>query len=461
MYVSKLEISGIRGFEGHREVNLDFARESGTYAGWTVLAGRNGSGKTTLLQAIALALTGQYFVRDIESWRGSHSTINSWIRVTVLQDQIFDGGLDFGPWTFELRWDEPGNSYPEPKWADYGGKRRAPKNMRFANGDGWFYAGYGPFRRLSSAALGGHDTKSHARYAGLRTLFDEDVSLIEGVSWLVEQHLYRLEKKPGAEDLLDTVLTLLGDGMLPDGYRICRVDSDGLWVRRGSEEFALRQMSDGYRTVTALVVDIIRQMHLAYGRLRLEESEGVYYLAYPGVVLIDEIEAHLHVSWQKKIGEWLKIHFPAVQFLVTTHSPYICQSADSNGLVRLPAPEEPESPKVVDLDLYERVVYGSGDDAVLTDLFGVDTPYSTRAEEMRRRLGNLETKVLAGTASPAEIDEYQALSETLTSSLTARVDEVPHASDAKSDSRFTRSAKQQPLGTFGTTDGQIAQLRRG
>jgi hypothetical protein len=424
VYVSKLEISGVRGFDGSREVNLHFAREDGTYAGWTVLAGRNGSGKTTLLQAIALALTGQYFVRDIENWRGSRKGIDSLIRVTVLQDQTFDGGLDFGPWIFELRWDALDSSDPEPKWADYDVKRKAPKNMRLVQGDGWFYAGYGPFRRLSSAALGRHDTKTHARYAGLRTLFDVDVSLVEGVSWLVEQHLYRLEKRPGAAELLDAALVLLGDGMLPDGYQISRVDSDGLWVRRGVEEFPLRQMSDGYRTVTALVVDLLRQMHLAYGELRIEQIDGVHALAYPGVVLIDEIDAHLHVSWQKKIGEWLKAHFPAVQFIVTTHSPYICQSADSNGLIRLPGPEESKPPMVAEQDLYERVVYGSGDDAVLTELFGVDTPYSKRAEEMRRWLGNLETKVLAGTASPAEIREYQNLSEMLTSSLAARVDEV-------------------------------------
>ncbi|GAA4240760.1 hypothetical protein GCM10022254_66740 [Actinomadura meridiana] len=79
---------------------------------------------------------------------------------------------------------------------------------------------------------------------------------------------------------------------------------------------------------------------------------------------------------------------------------------------------------MVDEDLFERVVYGSGDDALLTDLFGVDSPYSGQAEEMRRRLTSLERAVLHGRASEAETQEYEQLRDRLTSSLTARVDEV-------------------------------------
>jgi hypothetical protein len=130
------------------------------------------------------------------------------------------------------------------------------------------------------------------------------------------------------------------------------------------------------------------------------------------------------VSWQKVIGLWLKEHFPQVQFIVTTHSPYVCQSADPGGLILLPGPGEHRPPRVIDQDLYERVVYGSGDDAVLTELFGMGTPYSAEAEKMRRRLGDLEIKVLNGSASDAEKEEYRMLSRTLTSSLSTRADEV-------------------------------------
>jgi predicted ATPase len=51
-----------------------------------------------------------------------------------------------------------------------------------------------------------------------------------------------------------------------------------------------------------------------------------------GVELIDEVDAHLHPEWQREVGFWLKRHFPKIQFLVTTHSPSICQAAAPNGL---------------------------------------------------------------------------------------------------------------------------------
>jgi energy-coupling factor transporter ATP-binding protein EcfA2 len=421
MYVSDLTMSGIRGFSGPRSVNLNFTRSDDSYAGWTVIAGRNGSGKSTLLQAIALVIAGQNFVQDLDSWSGLQSEPKASIDVTIILDPELDGGLNFSPWRLGLSWDQKVG----PKWIGSSSQRRRAPQVSPGPGEGWFCAGYGPFRRLSAAALGQSDSRRVSRYAGLRTLFDEDVSLVEGVSWLVEQHLFRLEEKPGAADLLRTVITLLGDGMLPDGFQVFDVNSDGLWVRHPSgQNYPLRQMSDGYRTVTALVVDVIRQMQIAFGTLTITENGGVPALAYPGVVLIDEVDAHLHVSWQKKIGDWLKAHFPLTQFIVTSHSPYICQSADSNGLISLPGPEDPEPPRVVGQDLYERVVYGSGDDAILTELFGIDTPYSTRAEQMRDQLGRLESRALNGTASESELEQYTKLSEKLTSSLGTRVDEI-------------------------------------
>jgi hypothetical protein len=423
MYVSKLKIDGMRGFDGRRSVNLDFTRPDGSHAGWTVLAGRNGSGKTTILQAIALALAGENFIRDPDAWPGTRRRGKAFINVTIVQDPQFDGGFDLGPWEFKVEWDDKALRN-QPTWSDSPIRRKAPRQLSRYPGEGWFYAGYGPFRRLSSTALGRREPRSTKRYAGLRTLFDEDVSLVEGVGWLIEQHLFRLEGRHGAEETLNAALEIIGDGMLPDGYQVSEVNSDGLWVRQNGDKFPLSQMSDGYRTVTALVVDIIRQMSVAFETLRISNRHGRPTLAYPGIILIDEVDAHLHVSWQKNIGDWMKAHFPLIQFIVTSHSPYVCQSADPGGLIRLAGPEELRHPSVVDQDLYHRVIYGSGDDAILTELFGIETPYSTEAERLRRRLASLEEQVLSGEASRSEVAEYRELSERLTSSLNARVDEV-------------------------------------
>jgi hypothetical protein len=260
----------------------------------------------------------------------------------------------------------------------------------------------------------------------MATLFHEDASLAEGISWLVDLHLRSLEKRPGAADLLKTVRTLLSDGLLPDGFEVKEINSDGLWVKRkGSKRaYPLREMSDGYRTVAALVLDMARQIYATYGDLYAVRAGDGVAIGAPGVVLIDELDAHMHVTWQRQIGEWMRNHFPNIQFIVSSHSPYICQAADPGGLIRLPGPDERQPPEVVDDELYQRIIYGSGDDAALSELFGLETPYSDRAERMRQRLVALERKVYAETATDMETVEYSNLSVMLNSSLETRVTEV-------------------------------------
>jgi hypothetical protein len=183
-------------------------------------------------------------------------------------------------------------------------------------------------------------------------------------------------------------------------------------------------LTEGVQWLIDKHLRVIKQFHDCYGDLYFEVRGGVPMITAPGVVIVDEVDAHLHVSWQRRIGTWLKTHFPNIQFIVTTHSPYICQAADPGGLIRLPGPSEDEPPQVVDQDLYDRVVYGSGDDAVLSELFGLETPYSQRAEELRRELVPLEVNVLAGEASEADVERYRKLRRLLNSSPSARSDEV-------------------------------------
>ena len=157
--------------------------------------------------------------------------------------------------------------------------------------------------------------------------------MTQGVQWLIDKHLRSLEGKKWARELGQAAIQVLANGLLPSDYEVSEVDSDGLWVVHRGHRFALPEMSDGYRSVAALVVDLIKQVHDCYGDLHFEVHEGVPVVTAPGVVIIDEVDAHLHLSWQRRIGTWLKGHFPNIQFIVTTHSPYICHAADPGGLI--------------------------------------------------------------------------------------------------------------------------------
>ncbi|TKK83889.1 AAA family ATPase [Herbidospora galbida] len=422
MYVTEIKISDVKGFTGARDVDLRLTRPDGSHAGWTVLAGRNGSGKTTILRAIALALAGPdvalSLTLDFEGWvtdERAQATVTTGFTQDADDVSTDDRPLLLGT---VISWRPSGHHIGRAMMI--GHTPDAKLGPWAPDLQGWFYAGYGPFRRLvGGSAEAQRLMQRPGPVSRLATLFNEDASLAEGVTWLIDLHLRRLEGNRQAAALLTFALRLLNDGLLPDGFQVDRVDSDGLWARRDGRRIPMREMSDGYRAVTALVLDLVRQMSAAF-----PESAPSAAITRSGVVLIDEIDAHLHVSWQQKIGGWLKAHFPNIQFIVTTHSPYICQSADPGGLIRLPGVDEDASPAVVNDDLYERVVYGSGDDALLSDLFGIETPYSPRAEAMRRRLVVLERAVLRGQATPEEEGEFEELQETLNSSLTARVDEV-------------------------------------
>ncbi|PJN89604.1 AAA family ATPase [Bacillus sp. mrc49] len=109
------------------------------------------------------------------------------------------------------------------------------------------------------------------------------------------------------------------------------VDSEELRaIGHDNTAIPFRLLSDGIRNTIGLVADLahkMAQLNPALGELVVEQT--------PGVVLIDELDLHLHPSWQRRIVNDLKRTFPMVQFITTTHSPFIIQSLEEGELRRL------------------------------------------------------------------------------------------------------------------------------
>lgn len=112
--------------------------------------------------------------------------------------------------------------------------------------------------------------------------------------------------------------------------------------------------------------------------------------------MIDEIDAHLHPEWQREIGFWLTRHFPKIQFLVTTHSPIICQAADKNGLFVLPEPGSGDEPRALPDDEYRKIISSRPDTILLTSAFNLQNTRSPRAVEGRADYAKLMAKQRAG-----------------------------------------------------------------
>ncbi|HEX9450531.1 MAG TPA: AAA family ATPase [Burkholderiales bacterium] len=405
MYVGKVVLKNIRGFE---KLEFDLKRPDGTFAGWTVITGDNGSGKSTLLKAIAIGLTGK------DTSRALQPSFYRWIRDGAVDqeasihleivrrnedDTIVDSGrAPPGQFPAKIIFKNGGKEpqlqtdIPPGKPANYSTPERTLWSI---DARGWFSCGYGPFRRVFGASP--EATRQMVAPATERfvTMFQEAASLAEVDQWLRNLKHKELENRASEREQLALVLELLRDDLMPNQISVDRVDSDGLWLKdRNGVQLAWGEMSDGYRAAAALLADIVRHLISTYGVDDLAERSpnGKLIVKRSGVVLIDEIDAHLHPEWQREIGFWLKRHFPNIQFLVTSHSPIICQAADPNGLFVLPEPGSDRQAGALTTEEYEKVIASRPDTILLTSAFGLQNTRSPRAVEGRAEYARLQAK---------------------------------------------------------------------
>lgn len=117
-----------------------------------------------------------------------------------------------------------------------------------------------------------------------------------------------------------------------------------------------QMLSDGYRNVIKIILDIATRMCILNPYLKEEALKKT-----PGVVLIDEVDLSLHPTWQKRIMRILKEQFPKIQFICATHSPFIIQSLEEGELITLDQPLESE-------------YSGEGLEDIAEDIMGVVLP---------------------------------------------------------------------------------------
>jgi energy-coupling factor transporter ATP-binding protein EcfA2 len=408
MYVHQIELKNIRGFEN---LKFNLERPDGSYAGWTVFTGDNGSGKSSLLKAVAVALTGKDTARALQPsfhrWiREGSAEQEGRIELTISPEKgvdDFSGGGNTAyknfPATIILKNVGKDTSIEVDKPSKTAKRGLAERGLWSPDAHGWFSCGYGPFRRVFGASPEATRLMVGVTTERFVTMFQEAASLFEVDQWLRSLSHKKLENRVAESAHLDLLLEILRDDLMPNQITVDRVDSDGLWLKdRRGLQLAWGDMSDGYRAALALMADILRHLISAYGidGLAEKDADGKLRIVKGGVVMIDEIDAHLHPEWQQKIGFWLKSHFPKIQFLVTTHSPIICQAADSNGLFVLPEPGGDDEPRALTSQEYETVIRSRPDTILLTAAFGLKNTRSPRAVEGRAEYAKLMAKQRAG-----------------------------------------------------------------
>lgn len=192
------------------------------------------------------------------------------------------------------------------------------------------------------------------RHWGTLQDFSYRLPVLECVRRAVEQLVGEKYRRPRTE-------------IHPLRFVLDEIDSDGNPLR----EMRLTQFSDGYKIITAMVADIASRM--AEANPAMENP-----LLSPGIVLIDEIDLHLHPSWQRTILHSLKDVFPNVQFIVTTHSPVVVIGAiDIAQVLHLNGDGIHDMP----LDTYQDYDAGL---LLLSELFGMDSIQRQEIEILQR-----------------------------------------------------------------------------
>lgn len=428
MYITRVKLTNIRSIR-----SVEWSIDARDAPGWHVIIGNNGSGKSTFLRGIALALVGPtdaYALRQNWSdWLHTEEEQGS-LEVTVHRDPSYDRWTGKGrilndnslPLKLHLKRHGSGNG-AELSVSSSTLSTAVAKRHVWGDG-GWFSVSYGPFRRFT-----GGDKEweklffSHPRLARHLSIFGEDIALTESVEWLQRLRFKELEKDLEASVMLKDIRDFVNqEGLIPCGAKLEEITSQRVTFRDGDGNLvAVNQLSDGFRSILSLTFELIRQLYDVYEPQDVFTRDGSETtVPLPGVVLIDEIDAHLHPSWQRDVGQWFTRHFPKLQFLVTTHSPLVCQAAENGTIFRLPTPgAEHESAGMVTGTEKERLVYGDILDAYGTEMFGDRVGRSDSSGHKLASLARLNQKAVAGELTDTEAQERVELQALFSSQLTS------------------------------------------
>jgi predicted ATP-binding protein involved in virulence len=168
----------------------------------------------------------------------------------------------------------------------------------------------------------------------------------------------------------------------------------------GKDTIEISQMSAGEKVMLALAADIAKRLMLANPDLMKVEDGSIFNpLHGRGIVLIDEIDLHLHPKWQRQILPKLMTLFPNVQFVVTTHSPFVVQSVSPQNCIRLinGIPEYFEGNDVGD---YETVAI---------DFFNIHDFFDVETSNQLKQFREMTSGIVDGTRSKKDSDFIETI----------------------------------------------------
>ncbi|MEI6428687.1 MAG: AAA family ATPase [Pseudanabaena sp. ELA607] len=410
VYLLSMEVEDLLCFKERQTLNL--SNKDGHPAQWTVILGNNGVGKTTLLRCLAgmevslkmpapeeneffPMLFTPYLFRSLAMWQDlwevlmyeggkiitriaigeMHRPIQD-LEVQKAETYIHDGGTTFGK-----------------------------------GSQGLICYGYGATRRMGKTSLSDSLSSDNSE-----SLFSDDATLINAEEWLLQTD-YAIKSSSGEIHVrfkkeFNRIIEVLKQ-ILPDIEDIRITPADEIYSRPRAEFLtpfgwvSLSSLGLGYRTTIAWMVDLAVRLFKRY-----PDSEDP--LAEPAIVLVDEIDLHMHPKWQRDIMQFLTDRFPNTQFIVTAHSPLVVQAAQDANIVLL----RREGDRVV-IDNNPEIIENWRVDQVLTSVFEMPSARPAKIEPLLQRRKELLTKAKMTASDRAELKELEAQIGTLPTAETS------------------------------------------
>ena len=422
MKLKRLTLTNFRVFE---QATFDFQ------PGMNLLVGINGAGKSSALDALRMLLSRA--LREFTASKGRSGSFDP-NDMTIGQDSLMtelhfeSGGLSFSQLMDQQREEHipvkkregqvRGQTYDRREHNRFTvHERNLPKGIRTAVEQP--LAVYFSTRR----SLPIMKAPSKLSSAGGQSAAFADALLRRGLRlrefaewWLTQKTLSREDADPIATYRLKilqsavtrflegyTNLRSVGDPAPPFIVGSSRLDSSAkisggqpplaLLLDKNGMTLDVRQLSDGERGLLALVFDLARRLSQANPKLDDPLRDG------EGIVLIDELDLHLHPNWQRTVIEKLTTTFPNCQFIATTHSPQIIGEVSPDNIILLEKGKPPYRP---DQSL------GMDSNWILRHLMGT----SERDSETEQKLSRI-----AGSIEDEQYDKATAAIETLRSTL--------------------------------------------
>lgn len=393
---SRIRKIEIKAFKGISDLTLDFMRsgEKTFSSPCVVLLGENAVGKSSVLQALCLTLSApserrrlrlrlpDFMSHGSEDWKMGQV-------VPEVRVELDDGTV------VELTVDSS-----------------TPSSFKGGGTSAVTLLAYGARRYFES--------NKQAKSVENKTLFDPLATIADATPWLQQC----------SEQEFDAVARAMSDVLsLQAQDRIFRAIDGRVMVRAHGRNTPISQMSDGYKSLFAMTVDIMCQMVQRWTSLE----------AARGVVLIDEIETHLHPRWKLQVMGALRKALPQVQFIVTTHDPLCLRGMGNNEVIVL---NRDAAGVVAQQQGLPSVVGLRAEQLLTSDYFGL---VSTTAPEMDRLLDQYVEAVQDAGQQVSPGRDLKAKIAAEISSVTTRGDTVSQQLAAEAVARYLAARRAQPL----------------